>query len=284
MTAQAHVTAAFQVLKAAGIDDAMRDARRILAHVLQIDASRVTLALQDTMTDGQVTAFDEFIARRAQREPVSHLTGQRQFYGRTFDVGPDVLDPRPETEELIVAALAVPFGRVLDLGTGSACILNTLLAERGSDTFGIGTDLSAAALAIASRNAGITGTAGRAQFYQGDWFGAVPLGQPSFDLIVSNPPYIAADEMSGLAPEVRDFEPRMALTDEADGLTAYRQISAGAAVNLREGGWLMVEIGPTQGADVMQMFMFNGYESVRAMPDMDGRDRVVVGQKPYNLT
>jgi release factor glutamine methyltransferase len=283
MTAQALITAAVKVLKRAGIDEPMRDARRLLAYVLEIDASRVTLVLQDEIAAAKAQRFEALVARRARREPVSHLTGARQFYGRVFEVGADVLDPRPETETLIAAALDVPFGRVLDLGTGSGCIITTLMAERGADGFGIATDMSAAALAVAARNAARVGVDGQVQFFAGDWFGALPAGQTAFDLIVSNPPYITAEEMLGLSPEVRDFEPRIALTDEADGLTAYRQITDGAGDHLCDGGWLMVEIGPTQGPVVAQMFADNGLTEIAVLPDFDGRDRVVQGQKPRSL-
>ena len=131
-----------QTLTAAGIPDAPRDARRLAAHVMGIEASRITLIAQDTVPPGIAQLYDGIVAQRARRVPVSHLTGSRQFHGRVFEVTPDVLDPRPETEILIETALARPWRRVLDLGTGSGCILLTLLAERGNQTFGIGTDLS----------------------------------------------------------------------------------------------------------------------------------------------
>ncbi|MEJ6398138.1 peptide chain release factor N(5)-glutamine methyltransferase [Yoonia sp. 208BN28-4] len=279
-TGQQAIALAAKVLTAAGIDDAARDARRLFAYVMGVDASRVTLIAGDPVTPAQEAAFVALIERRARREPVAHLTGERQFYGRRFEVGPDVLDPRPETEELVAQAMTVPFGRVLDLGTGSGCIITTLLAERGSDAFGVATDMSTAALAIAQRNAARLRVEDRMRFYQGDWYDAVPQSEVAFDLVVSNPPYIAADEMPGLAAEVRDFEPRLALTDEGDGLTAYRAISAGAFAHLANGGWLMVEIGPTQGAAVSEMLHHEGFAQIAVRPDLDGRDRVVIGQKP----
>ena len=278
-TGQLAITAAVKTLTAKGIPDAARDARKIFAHVMEIDASRVSLILSDPITLAQSDAFARLIARRARREPVSHLIGLRQFYGHAFEVGPDVLDPRPETEILIAMALERPFGRVLDLGTGSGCIVGSLLAARGPDSFGIGTDLSAAALAVAGRNASRLGVSDRVQFHQGSWFDGVPTGQSDFDLIVSNPPYITADEMLALAPEVRDFEPRMALTDEADGLSAYRIICAGAPQHLRPGGGLLVEIGPAQAAAVSEMMQNVGLANVMVTPDLDGRDRVVSAQK-----
>lgn len=280
MTGQDAITKAALTLREAGIAGGARDARRLLSHVLGIDAGRVTLVLPDAITPAQAAAFEDLVEQRSRRVPVSHLIGVRAFYGRDFEVNGDVLDPRPETEILVAAALEVPFGRVLDLGTGSGAIIATVLAERGADAYGVGTDVSAAALAVAGRNAAKVGVADRVQFAQGSWFDGVPAGQVDFDLIVSNPPYIAADEMLGLAPEVRDFEPRLALTDEDDGLGAYRVITAGAAGHLRLGGWLMVEIGPTQGAAVAGMMMARGFANVQVRPDLDGRDRVVLGQKP----
>lgn len=261
------------VLAAAGIDDPVREARLLWTasfpkRYVDYDAA---------MAGGRAATFKSLVARRANREPMSHLTGRRDFYEHRFDVTPDVLDPRPDTEALVVAALEVAFDRVLDLGTGSGCILLSLLAARTSAR-GVGSDLSDAALGIAARNAALLELAvqDRAQFVQSDWFSTI---DGTFDLVVSNPPYIAADEMADLSPEVL-HEPRMALTDEGDGLSCYRIITAGAGDHLVAGGWLMVEIGPTQGAAVHSMFETTGFTKIEIRPDLDGRDRVVVGQKP----
>ena len=259
-------------LDAAGVPGAMGDARRLLSDAMGIAPGRLTLYLQDDVDDPVADRFDAMVVQRAARVPVSHLLGYRAFYGRDFIVGPDVLDPRPETETLIAAALGVAWGRVLDLGTGSGCILLTLLSERG-DTTGIGTDLSDAALAVATRNAAALDVVGRATLMQADWWDGV---DGRFDLIVSNPPYIAAAEMPDLAPELK-HEPQMALSDGADGLTAYRVLSAGAAVHLAPGGWLMMEIGHRQAADVAALVQAAGLDRIEVMPDLDGRDRVVIG-------
>ncbi|MCF7700690.1 peptide chain release factor N(5)-glutamine methyltransferase [Loktanella sp. M215] len=269
-----------QTLTAAGIPDAPRDARRLAAHVMGIEASRITLIAQDTVPPGIVQLYDGIVAQRARRVPVSHLTGSRQFHGRVFEVTPDVLDPRPETEILIETALARPWRRVLDLGTGSGCILLTLLAERGNQTFGIGTDLSRAALSVAMRNAANLRLGDRVQFHAGDWLGALPVSTAAFDLIVSNPPYITLDDYAALAPDVGLYEPRLALTDEGDGLGAYRRILHAAPAHLVQGGWLIVEIGPTQGPVVSDLFRTHGLTAITVSPDLDGRDRVVAGQKP----
>jgi len=274
------LAAAVAQLQAADVPQAARDARRLLAHALGVDAGRITLMLPEDLPAGAQDRFDDLVAQRARRVPVAHLTGNRAFYGRDFLVTPDVLDPRPETETLIATALEKRFTRVLDLGTGSGCILLTLLAETGAETFGIGTDLSREALSVAMTNAGRLGMEHRARFHHGSWFDALPGGTAPFDLIVSNPPYVSAAEMRDLAPEVRDFEPRLALTDEGDGLGCYRAITARAADHLIAGGWLMFEVGAGQGAAVAQMLKARGFVQWAIRPDLEGRDRVVLGQKP----
>ncbi|MFQ1699939.1 peptide chain release factor N(5)-glutamine methyltransferase [Loktanella agnita] len=273
-TGTALLQAAIKTLAKAGVPDPARDARKLFAYASEVEAWRLTLTLPEPVLPETKTRFSTLIARRAAREPVSHLIGTRDFYGRSFAVTPDVLDPRPETETLIELALRRPFRRVLDLGTGSGCILVTLLTERVG-ALGVGGDASAKALAVARRNATRHGVDQRATFVQSDWMGAI---QQRFDLIVSNPPYIAAAEMAGLSPEVRQWEPRMALTDEDDGLSAYRVIIQQSVPALMPGGALLLEIGPTQGTDVTAMARAAGLQDVVVMPDLDGRDRVVMGQ------
>ena len=260
----------------AGVPDAMRDARLLLAHALGIGADRLTLHIGDAVVPEVAARFQALVAARAARAPLSHLTGQRLFWGRSFRVTPDVLDPRPETETLVALALADPFARVLDLGTGTGAILLSLLADRPGAT-GVGADVSAAALAVAQGNAQALGLAGRAQFVQSDWCADV---QGRFDLIVSNPPYIALAEMAGLSPEVRDHEPHLALTDGGDGLAAYRAIAAQAPAHLAPGGRLIVEIGAGQGPDVAAILTQAGFGAVAIHPDLDGRDRLVAARAP----
>jgi release factor glutamine methyltransferase len=266
-------------LSVAGVEGAARDARRLLAWALDLSPDRLTLALPQPLTSDAAARFDMAIARRVAREPVSHITGRRLFWGREFAVDRDVLDPRPETEALVALALEEPFERVLDLGTGTGCILVTLLAERSS-AIGTGTDISAAARSHAWGNAVRHRVSDRTEIVAADWFR--PLDDRGitgrFDLIVSNPPYIALDEMEGLSPEVRGHEPRLALTDEGDGLSAYRAIAAGVTRFLVSGGRVLVEIGPTQGPAVSGLFRQAGLEDVTVHPDLDGRDRVVIGR------
>ena len=287
-------------LVAAGVPDAARDARRLLGHATGVGIDRLTLILPEEVDPDKEAAFEALIARRVRREPVSHLTGFRAFYGRDFIVTSEVLDPRPETETLLEVALAEPFSDLLDLGTGSGCILLSLLAERPNAS-GIGTDISSAAVQIAQKNAARFGLRGRAEVHYGSWYDAIPpkvvsdpaqggfasaeiVEEQTFDLIVSNPPYVALSEISELAPEVRRWEPRQALTDGGDGLDAYRAIAEGLHERLRPGGRLVVEIGPTQAYDVMDLFRMAGLRGITVVQDLDGRDRVVAGRADSNQT
>ncbi len=273
--AQAMVDATHR-LRAAGVTDPARDARVLLAHAARIEASRVTLIAPEELSDEVADRYEQLIALRAIRVPVSHLVGERAFYGRRFKVSGDVLDPRPETETLVETALSQPFERVLDLGVGSGCILVTLLAEQAS-AHGLGVDLSEAACLQASANAILHRVQDRVEIKASDWFANV-TGQ--FDLIVSNPPYIAMAEMDDLSTEVRQYEPEMALTDGADGLEAYRAISKGVRKHLAPNGRIMVEIGPTQAEAVTDLFLSAGLHNVRTVQDLDGRDRVICGFAP----
>lgn len=275
-TAAQAMVAATARLRAAGVDDPARDARLLLAHAARIEASRVTLIAPEELQPEIAERYDQLISLRAIRVPVSHLLGEREFYGRRFRVSRDVLDPRPETETLIEAALSEPFDHVLDLGLGSGCILITLLAERSSAT-GVGVDLSEAACLQASANAVQHQVETRIEILRSNWFENI---EDKFDLIVSNPPYISVSEMEELSPEVREHEPRMALTDEGDGLGAYRRIAAATPDFLLPGGRILVEIGPTQAAKVSALFDAAGLVDVRAIPDLDGRHRVVGARMP----
>ena len=266
--------AATAQLTQAGIAAAAGDARHLVAHAIGLDPDRLTLHLSDQLDASVQVRLEAALAARARHQPVSQIIGSRLFWGRRFRVTRDVLDPRPETECLIAAALAQPFARVLDLGTGSGAILLTLLAER-PDASGLGTDLSPKALAVALGNAQALGLTARASFARADWLDGV---QEQFDLIVANPPYIAAAEMAGLAPEVRDWEPHLALTPGGDGLGAYRKIAAGAPAHLAPGGVLLLEIGPTQAAAVTALLTAAGLRCGPTLPDLDGRDRVVVAR------
>lgn len=261
-------------LQEAGVPDAARDARRLFSFATGTDASRLILTLPEPVCDNIAAVFEGLIVRRIAREPVSHLIGMRSFYGRDFKVTADVLDPRPETETLVEVALRSNFTKMIDLGTGSGCILVTLLAEV-PQSIGYGTDLSGAALEVARENAVRHGVVDRTTFVCADW---MESAKGSFDLIVSNPPYIATDEMAGLSPEVANWEPHMALTDGADGLTHYRTIIKQAVSHLVPDGRLIFEIGPTQGQAVADLMRAAHLQHVTVIPDLDGRDRVVSAQ------
>jgi release factor glutamine methyltransferase len=271
-TGRALLAVAVQRLQAAGVPEPAGDARRLLAHALGVAQGRLTLVLPDPVSSDVAAVLDALVARRAARVPVAQLTETRAFWGRAFRVTADVLDPRPETEMLVAQALARPFARVLDLGTGSGCILVTLLAER-TGAQGVGLDMSAAALEVATGNARTHGVETRATFLRSDWCAAA---EGLFDLIVSNPPYIALSEMADLSPEVRDHEPHLALTDGGDGLGAYRVILKQAPLHLAPGGRMLFEIGAGQGAAVVALARAAGFTAPRILPDLDGRDRVVV--------
>ncbi|MEP1765081.1 MAG: peptide chain release factor N(5)-glutamine methyltransferase [Sulfitobacter sp.] len=275
-TAAVAMAAATSKLRAAGVPDPARDARLLLAHAASVDAARVTLIAPEPISNEIAERYEQLIALRAVRVPVSHLIGERAFYGRNFKVSRDVLDPRPETESLIEAALFEPFDRVLDLGTGSGCILVSLLAEN-TRAKGMGVDLSEAACLQASANAVLHGVADRADVRQSDWFSAV---EGRFDLIVSNPPYLAQDEMRDISPELALHEPAMALTDGADGLSIYRLIAETAQGSLSADGRVLAEIGWQQGPDVRAIFEQAGWADVVILPDLDGRDRVISAQNP----
>lgn len=266
MTVAEAVATATRRLAAAGVPGAARDARRLVAHVLGVEPGRVTVMAAERF-DAE-PALEAAVARREARQPVAQIVGWREFHGRRFRVTPDVLDPRPETETLVAVALAEPFGSVLDLGTGSGCILLTLMAER-TDARGTGTDISELALAVARANAARMDLA--PELIPADWFQGL---SGRWDLIVSNPPYVTAAEMVSLAPELA-WEPALALTSGADGLDAYRRIAEGAADHLLPGGRIVFEVGPTQAATVGDFLVRCGLSDVAVARDLDGRDRVV---------
>lgn len=276
MTGSEALAGGVRRLKEAGVPEAAGDARRLLAHALGADVGRLSLLLPEPVSLSVAEAYGSLLTRRAKRVPVSHLTGNRSFWGRDFLVNAEVLDPRPETEILIAAALEEPFTRVLDLGCGSGCILVTLLAERPAST-GLGLDLSAPALEVAQTNAVRHGVSDRAVVAQSDWLAAA---EGRFDLIVSNPPYIAASEMSGLEPEVRDWEPRLALTDGGDGLGAYRAILAGAPAHMAPGARLILEHGPGQSEPIAAIGQAAGWGWPEVRHDLDGRPRACVFRAP----
>ncbi|MEM8698108.1 MAG: peptide chain release factor N(5)-glutamine methyltransferase [Pseudomonadota bacterium] len=258
------------LLEASGVPGAARDARLLYRWASGLEGVALTAALNETAGPEELARFREALAARSKRRPVSQIIGVREFWGRRFEITPDVHEPPPESETLIAVALRERAARVLDLGTGSGCLLLTLLAEWLMAT-GLGVDLSPAALAVAARNAESLSLAPRAEFRRSDWFGAV---EGRFDLIVANPPYLTEAELADAPPELR-HEPAGALSDGGDGLGAYRAILAGAAAHLASGGRMLLEIGATQSRDVIALAQSHGWTGLYCLPDLDGRDRVV---------
>ena len=265
-------------LGAAGVENPMRDARLLLAHVLGIDPVDVIMRETDQVDAAGLTAFEVAVQRRLKHEPVSRIRGWREFYGRRFIVTPDVLDPRPETELLVEQGIArLPQGgRVLDLGVGSGCIVLSMLAER-PDVAGEGVDISAAALAVAARNAEALGVEARVALVQGGWESSPA---ETVDLVLSNPPYIPAEQMGALSPVVIEHDPHLALTPGRDGLEAYRAIIAFHAGLVRPGGWIGLECGIGQAEDVCALMAGAGLVELAAYPDLAGLPRAAFGRRP----
>ncbi len=267
-------------LSAVGIDSAALDARLLFQAASDLRHEDI-VAEPDFVVPPEVAArFSMFTQRRCKFEPVSRILGTREFYGRSFRVTPDVLDPRADTETLIGAALGLAKGkgplRLLDLGTGSGAIAVTLLAELPEAT-AVASDLSAAALAVAKGNAEALGVAGRASFVPANWFEGI---DGRFDLIVSNPPYIPLGDIAGLAPDVREFDPQRALDGGPDGLEAYRRLANGAGDHLTPEGHVVLEIGAGQENAVNELFTGQGFVRENRHFDLAGHVRCLDFSRP----
>lgn len=266
-----------QAFIGAGLDSAALDARVLTCAALGIDHAGL-LRDPDLPLGEAASRLAAFAKRRLAREPVSRILGQREFFGETYAVDPAVLDPRPDTETLVEAVLAAlgPRAnealRLLDLGTGSGAILGALLGQLPR-AIGFGVDLSPAAGAVARRNLDALGLSGRAFILAGHWLAPI---SGRFDVIVSNPPYIEAEEMAGLDPEVRLYDPRLALDGGADGLEAYRAIASAVAPHLAPRGILAFELGADQATAVESILRSCGLEPIGRRRDLAGRDRVVL--------
>jgi len=274
-------TAARRAFEAAGLESPIADARLLLQAAAGVERIHIVTDPHRPLPDDALERLDAMIARRLAREPVAYITGRQGFWTLDLDVSPAVLIPRPDTEVLVHIGLALLDGverpRILDLGTGSGAILLALLAER-ADAIGVGVDSSPAALAIASANAGRNALTDRVTFAEGDW-GAGLDG--AFDLVVSNPPYIEAAAIEGLAPEVARHEPRGALDGGADGLDAYRALAPDIARLTRPGGGFAVEFGLGQGPAVAAILGGAGLDVHGLRVDLTGRDRAAFGRKPH---
>lgn len=280
---------AAEMLETAGVGEARPSAERLLLHVLGRDRAFLYAHPEYRLTPAEEQQFAQLLQERAQGVPVQYLVGYQEFFGREFFVTSDVLIPRPETEQAVETMLELipPDTPVLlaDIGTGSGCIAVTLALERPRARV-IATDLSPHALEVARENARRLG-AEQVTFLQGDLLqplfdagihAGIEAGLPELDGIVSNPPYIAEDELAGLQREVRDFEPRMALTPGASGLEAYARIIPSAAALLRAGGWLVLELG-FRSAEGVRALLGPEWEQVAVLPDLQGWDRVLKARK-----
>lgn len=266
-------------LKEAGVEGARQDAGILIVHVLCAERDILYLEPEKLLTATQYQQFQTLIDRRSAREPVSHLVGSREFWSRDFIVNEHVLDPRPDTETLVAEALNEMSDlsksyRILDLGTGSGCLILTLLAER-SKAKGTAVDLSVAALNVAEKNASNLKLSSRCDFIQSSWFERVA---GSFDVIVSNPPYIPNADAATLQPEVLDHEPHLALFAGADGLDCYRDIIEAAPDYLVTGGWLGFEVGIHQANTVKILMAERGFSDLKITNDLASIGRCVSGR------
>lgn len=259
-----------------GVDEPRRTASSLLSWTLGRDRTFLIAHPEYECGAVEVERFESAVARRSAREPLQQITGTQEFYGLDFEITPDVLIPRPETEIIVAEALAflesVDEPRVCDVGTGSGCIPIAILSHR-RDAVALAADISPRALEVAARNAARHEVAGRIKFVESDVFASVP--DEKFDIIVSNPPYIAAAEINSLEPEVRDHEPISALTDGGDGLSIVRQVIDGAAERLEHGGLLLVEIGFGQSAAVERLVDGRLWDDVSFVSDLQGIPRTL---------
>ncbi|MCL4767213.1 MAG: peptide chain release factor N(5)-glutamine methyltransferase [Hyphomicrobiaceae bacterium] len=283
LTAAAAAAQAARLLREAGIEPAAREGRLLVAAALGVDAGRLLSRPETPLGAAEEAVLDSLVARRIAREPVSRILGSRGFYGRDFEISPATLDPRPDSETLIEAGLELighdekhrsgPW-RVLDIGTGSGCLLVTLLAELPNST-GLGTDIDPRALETAERNARRHGVARRARWKLARSLDGI--GGP-VDLLVANPPYVPTGEIAGLEPEVRDYDPRAALDGGADGLDVYREI-ARDLIRVVPNGRALFEVGAGQAGALCQILAATRVgdhpPEVRTFRDLNGIDRCV---------
>lgn len=265
----------------AGVADASLDARYLLLEAFEMDMAHFLLKEQEQVpaTEGRTREYSDAIQARAARVPLQYLTGKQDFMGLTFHVDERVLIPRQDTEtlvELVLKENTDKKARILDLCTGSGCIAVSLAVLGGYQKVDA-VDISEDALAAAEENG--TRLGGKVRFLKSDLFSALDP-EKKYDIITSNPPYIPTEVLNGLEPEVKDYEPRMALDGSEDGLAFYRRIAVAAPAFLRAGGRIYLEIGYDQGAAVEELLGNNGFARTRVVKDAAGRDRVVCAELP----
>ncbi len=265
-----------EILNRAGIGESKTDAWLLASRVCGIDRTFYYTHTEESISAEQLEHYIRVIRKRAERVPLQYITGEQEFMGLVFHVNSSVLIPRQDTETLVEEALKrlEPGMRILDLCTGSGCVLISILKNAPS-VEGIGSDLSKQALIVAKENARLNGVA--AVFERSDLLDQIA---GKFDMIVSNPPYIRTEEILHLMPEVSQFEPLMALDGKEDGLYYYRRIIEKAAEHLNPGGKILFEIGYDQGEDVSAMLRQAGFSGVEVLRDLTSRNRVVLGKRP----
>ena len=279
-TAAELIADAAERLNSANVEDAVGDAWRLLSYSTEGECNCAVPRDCCVASNEARSKFERAILDRMRRRPVSQIIGRREFYKSSFLVESKTLDPRPETEILVEEAVALRPKRILDLGTGSGCLLLSILLECPG-SIGVGVDCSEYAIRLARANADRLGTGGRAEFAVSDWFARV-TGQ--FDLIVSNPPYVSEAEYECLSAEIRMWEPKNALTLGGDGTLGYRCIAKRVRRHMSDCGRLLVEISPQLSEQVTQIFANCGLHAERVAKDLGGQDRVVIlRQSAQNL-
>lgn len=265
----------------AGIEGARQEARWLVAGLMDIEPGELIARDRDEAPAGFAAQLDALLKRRAEGEPLAHLIGNTEFYGRIFKTDARALIPRDDSECVVELALEqMPSDEapsIADLGTGSGCLLISLLAAHPWAK-GTGVDLSADALSLARENAVLNSVGGRANFIKGGW--SDWQGWSEADLIISNPPYIASDIIETLDRDVRDYEPRLALDGGPDGLAAYREIIALGAEKMKPGAWLVLEIGYDQKAAVTALLEATDWTGILHRKDLGGNDRAIAAQRP----
>ena len=258
-------------LRECGISDPIRDARLLLADCLELRTQNLNLLNDSYISEIKISKFWRMVKERCKRKPVSKILGYRSFWGRDFEINENVLDPRGDTETLIELILDCKFENMLELGTGSGAIAITVLAERPEVTC-VATDISEYALKTASTNSKRHGVESRLKLLHSNWFENI---SGSFDVIVSNPPYISSEEYAQLSAEVVKYDPKISLTLGGDGLEAYREILSQALEKLSKNGHIFLEIGYTQANAVGHLFREAGFQQIKVHKDLGSRDRVI---------
>lgn len=277
ISAKEALLSAVMELQRAHVENASLDARVLLEHVLGISREQLLMGMSNMLTEQQEADYRQLVTRRAERRPIAQVLGYREFWGMEFAVTENTLTPRPDSETIIETILervpnhSAPL-RIADLGTGTGCLLLSLLRELPVAT-GLGVDVCARALAVAQENASSLLMAGRAQFICSNWFSEV---EGKFDIIVSNPPYIPSESIASLAPEVAKFEPRLALDGGADGLECYRALLKIVPEKLNAGGFLALEIGAGQHKAIEQIAIDSGLRLATTKKDLGGIVRALI--------